>query len=252
MSLSVAQERSKQRAELKSKPPELPVVLEHLERRLKEKAHTRAELLAWLDGGHAWCEWEGTLSTHPFETRGGQRTALEAFRDANPCVDVELRDSVEHFVYRLAHSFRNKKGLEAAIRQSRSGVILSELAAHMESEYKNIRQDAEALIREKRVFAVEDDRAGGKRGKILFPCVERGEVETLYADKELRTAYHEVPVPEHSVVLEALQDSEFKLPEDAYMRKRDRIGGGGPQAQKAAGRKRPRMRNMTNPSLMSR
>lgn len=248
--MSVALERGRQRAERKSKLPELPVLLEHLERRLKEKPHPRAELVAWLDGGHAWCEWEGQLSTQLFETRSGPSTALDAFREANPCVEVEMRDGVETFVYRLAYTFRSKSGLEAAIRASRSGMVLNQLVAHMESEYKTIRQDVDALLRERLVFAVDDDRRAGKKGKVLFACVDRAEAAPLFADKATRDAYAEVAVPDHFKVLEILQhESEFKLPDDVYQRKRDRGGGGAPK-QQAPARKRARMRNATNPASL--
>ena len=184
--MSVAMRLSAARQEKRSKPPELPVVLENLERRLKEKPHTRAELVAWLDGSHAWSTWDGVLSTHLFETSTGPRAALDAFRSANTSVDVELRaDGAELWVYRLTYAFRNKRGLEAAISASRSGLVLAELISHMEGEYKTIKQDIDALVREKRVFTIDDEHSGRKRGKVLFACVDRGEVDRLYADKEL-------------------------------------------------------------------
>lgn len=248
---SVAVQRVARRADLRSRPPELPIVLEQLERRLKEKAHTRAELIAWLDGRHTWCEWEGSLSAHLFDTAGGARSALDALRGANASVDVELRaaDGAELWVYRPAYSFRNKRGLEAAIRESRLGLVLSELVAQVEAGYKTIKQDIDALLREKRIFAIEDDRSGGKRGKVLFACIERGDVQPLYADKDTRGAYQQLAVPEHGKMLEILQGSEFRLPEDVYRRKHERMPSQASQPA-PAGRKRPRMRNMTNPSLM--
>lgn len=242
-----------ERKKREEQPPELPVVLANLERRLREKPHTRGELVAWLDSKHTWCEWKGTISEHLFETASGPRSALDAFRSANASVDVELRESdgAELWVYRLTYSFRNKHGLEKAIRGSRAGLILSELVAHMEGEYKEIKQDIDALLREKRIFAIDDDRTGGKRGKVLFACIDRGDVQALYADLETRAAYHELAVPEHAKVLEVLQNSEFRVPEDIYRRKRDQMGAIAQSSRPApAARKRPRARNVTNPQLL--
>lgn len=229
-------------------PPALGVVISKLEDYVKEAPRTRQELIAWLDDStHPWLRnWKGQLSAHVYvAVDKSKKTAIAALGEHQHIFRERVEGGdIERYVFRSPFSCKTRAELETVIRESRTGIQMSKLVESVKSDYPDVAKDVAKLLKDGRIFAVDED-LGNK--KVLFSAVERGRVANVYHNADLRKAYREVLIPERNKMLDALQKTDnFKLPDEIYRRKRSRNAAlatnGQQNAAKPRKRRRPQVR----------